>query len=243
MFRLGEPRKVAIILWVLLALFILRVSGQAAVAALEFPYLPPMEEWYIWRYPLFHSPPHTTRLDRSPGLGCDRYIAPAWDLLSFPTAGIRTHHRMARLSLCSVYGRPLRCSGGALSGTTLARWDYSYRLPLRAGCLCDCVWASSPCTQHRWVMTQPRRSDERNLDPYNRLRSRRRDCVLWPPPPPGCPIQRSPYTLGMGIHRPRACCPHRWDVSRFPAAAAGSPAILDVEGSRLPDRRLRSRCG
>ncbi|HEX9903652.1 MAG TPA: hypothetical protein VGA77_01690 [Propylenella sp.] len=54
MFRIGEPRVAARIMWVLLALFVLRVLGQAAVAVFKVPYLPPMEEWYsgILPYPI-----------------------------------------------------------------------------------------------------------------------------------------------------------------------------------------------
>ncbi|MDZ4858391.1 MAG: hypothetical protein SGI88_05370 [Candidatus Hydrogenedentes bacterium] len=36
----------AAILWLLLALFVLRVAGQLAVAYFDVAWLPPMEEWY-----------------------------------------------------------------------------------------------------------------------------------------------------------------------------------------------------
>ena len=38
--------RVAWVLWTLLALFVLRVTGQALVAFLEVGFLPPMSEWY-----------------------------------------------------------------------------------------------------------------------------------------------------------------------------------------------------
>ena len=34
------------LLWTLLALFVLRVAGQALVAFFDVPWLPPMERWY-----------------------------------------------------------------------------------------------------------------------------------------------------------------------------------------------------
>lgn len=34
------------LLWTLLALFVLRVAGQAMVAFFDVPWLPPMERWY-----------------------------------------------------------------------------------------------------------------------------------------------------------------------------------------------------
>ena len=43
---LNESRKMARLLWILLFLFILRVSGQAAVAFLGVEFLPPMRAWY-----------------------------------------------------------------------------------------------------------------------------------------------------------------------------------------------------
>ena len=54
MSRLREPTTAARILWALLALFALRVTGQAAVAAWQVPWLPSMEEWYsgIVPYPI-----------------------------------------------------------------------------------------------------------------------------------------------------------------------------------------------
>src|SRR2546422_879323 len=49
-----SPRRLAPALWALLALFVLRVSGQALVAFLGVPWLPPMREWYsgLLAYPL-----------------------------------------------------------------------------------------------------------------------------------------------------------------------------------------------
>ncbi len=48
------PRRLAPVLWALLALFVLRVSGQALVALFRIPWLPPMREWYsgLLAYPL-----------------------------------------------------------------------------------------------------------------------------------------------------------------------------------------------
>lgn len=43
---LERPRRLAPLLWVLLALFVLRVTGQALVAFLGVEFLPPMAEWY-----------------------------------------------------------------------------------------------------------------------------------------------------------------------------------------------------
>jgi hypothetical protein len=37
---------VSVLLWTLLALFVLRVAGQAMVAFLGVPWLPPMQHWY-----------------------------------------------------------------------------------------------------------------------------------------------------------------------------------------------------
>lgn len=42
---LDRPRRLAPILWVLLALFVLRVTGQAVVAFCDVGFLPPMNEW------------------------------------------------------------------------------------------------------------------------------------------------------------------------------------------------------
>ncbi|MEX0852955.1 MAG: hypothetical protein WD036_06705, partial [Bauldia sp.] len=39
-------KMTAAILWILWGLFVLRVLGQAAVAAFQVSYLPPMKEWY-----------------------------------------------------------------------------------------------------------------------------------------------------------------------------------------------------
>lgn len=45
--RPGEPGLYALVLWVLLGLFVLRVVGQVVVALAEDPgWLPPMREWY-----------------------------------------------------------------------------------------------------------------------------------------------------------------------------------------------------
>lgn len=41
-----QPRRYASWLWVLLALFCLRVIGQMLVAVFDVSFLPPMEEWY-----------------------------------------------------------------------------------------------------------------------------------------------------------------------------------------------------
>ncbi len=41
-----SARRIAPVLWVLLALFVVRVAGQALVAFLGVPWLPPMAEWY-----------------------------------------------------------------------------------------------------------------------------------------------------------------------------------------------------
>lgn len=43
---LDEPRRLAPLLWALLALFILRVTGQILVAFFHVDFLPPMQEWY-----------------------------------------------------------------------------------------------------------------------------------------------------------------------------------------------------
>jgi hypothetical protein len=42
---LNESRKMAPFLWILLFLFILRVTGQASVAFIGVDFLPPMREW------------------------------------------------------------------------------------------------------------------------------------------------------------------------------------------------------
>lgn len=52
------PRRLAPLLWTLLALFVLRVAGQALVAFFDVNFLPPMQEWYsgLMAYPyLFPS--------------------------------------------------------------------------------------------------------------------------------------------------------------------------------------------
>ncbi len=41
-----RPRQLARVLWILFALFCLRVTGQALVAFGEVEFLPPMREWY-----------------------------------------------------------------------------------------------------------------------------------------------------------------------------------------------------
>ena len=41
-----SARRLAPVLWALLALFVVRVAGQALVAFLGVPWLPPMSEWY-----------------------------------------------------------------------------------------------------------------------------------------------------------------------------------------------------
>lgn len=43
---LDAPRRLAPILWALLALLALRVAGQALVAFFQVEFLPPMQEWY-----------------------------------------------------------------------------------------------------------------------------------------------------------------------------------------------------
>lgn len=42
----NAARRLAPLLWTLLALFVLRVTGQLLVAFFGFDLLPPMEEWY-----------------------------------------------------------------------------------------------------------------------------------------------------------------------------------------------------
>jgi hypothetical protein len=39
-------RNLSLLLWALLALFVLRVAGQALVAFFDVAFLPPMEAWY-----------------------------------------------------------------------------------------------------------------------------------------------------------------------------------------------------
>ena len=41
-----RPQRLAPLLWALLALFVLRVTGQALVAFFDVDFLPPMQEWY-----------------------------------------------------------------------------------------------------------------------------------------------------------------------------------------------------
>jgi hypothetical protein len=43
---LDRPQRLAPLLWVLLGLFVLRVTGQALVAFLDVRFLPPMPQWY-----------------------------------------------------------------------------------------------------------------------------------------------------------------------------------------------------
>ena len=43
---LGEPRRLAPVLWTLLGLFVLRVTGQVLVVFCHLRWLPPMQEWY-----------------------------------------------------------------------------------------------------------------------------------------------------------------------------------------------------
>ena len=43
---LDRPRRLAPLLWTLLGLFVLRVTGQALVACCNAGFLPPMAEWY-----------------------------------------------------------------------------------------------------------------------------------------------------------------------------------------------------
>lgn len=45
-FGLERPQQLAPVLWVLFALFVARVAGQALVATLDVPFLPPMQAWY-----------------------------------------------------------------------------------------------------------------------------------------------------------------------------------------------------
>lgn len=42
----AQIRRVGLLLWLLLGLFCLRVSGQLLVAFFDVAFLPPMEEWY-----------------------------------------------------------------------------------------------------------------------------------------------------------------------------------------------------
>lgn len=44
--RLDEPSRLTPLLWALLGLFVLRVTGQALVAFFHVEFLPPMREWY-----------------------------------------------------------------------------------------------------------------------------------------------------------------------------------------------------
>ena len=44
--RRDEPSRLAPLLWALLGLFVLRVTGQALVVFLHVEFLPPMREWY-----------------------------------------------------------------------------------------------------------------------------------------------------------------------------------------------------
>jgi hypothetical protein len=39
-------KRLSVLLWALLALFVLRVAGQALVAFFDVEFLPPMEAWY-----------------------------------------------------------------------------------------------------------------------------------------------------------------------------------------------------
>ena len=52
--RLLAPSRLSLLLWVLLALFCLRVIGQMLVAFWDVSFLPAMEEWYsgLLPYPL-----------------------------------------------------------------------------------------------------------------------------------------------------------------------------------------------
>jgi uncharacterized protein len=43
---LDQPRQLAPLLWALLGLFVLRVTGQVLVAFLDVNWLPPMQAWY-----------------------------------------------------------------------------------------------------------------------------------------------------------------------------------------------------
>lgn len=45
-FGLDPPRRLAPLLWALLGLFVLRVTGQALVVFFSVGFLPPMQEWY-----------------------------------------------------------------------------------------------------------------------------------------------------------------------------------------------------
>lgn len=45
-FTLDQPRQLAALLWTLLGLFILRVTGQVLVVFFSVTFLPPMQEWY-----------------------------------------------------------------------------------------------------------------------------------------------------------------------------------------------------
>jgi hypothetical protein len=51
---MNSPRKLAILLWVLLFAFCLRVFGQMLVAFAGVYWLPPMEAWYsgLMPYPI-----------------------------------------------------------------------------------------------------------------------------------------------------------------------------------------------
>lgn len=43
---MAQPRRLAALLWLLLALFVFRVAAQALVAFCGVTWLPPMERWY-----------------------------------------------------------------------------------------------------------------------------------------------------------------------------------------------------
>jgi len=45
-FGLDPPRRLAPVLWALLGLFVLRVTGQALVVFFHVDFLPPMQQWY-----------------------------------------------------------------------------------------------------------------------------------------------------------------------------------------------------
>jgi len=46
-----RPQRLAPLLWALLALFVLRVTGQALVAFFDVDFLPPMQDWYSGLFP------------------------------------------------------------------------------------------------------------------------------------------------------------------------------------------------
>ena len=52
-----KPQKYAIVMWILLGLFCLRVSGQLLITIVDIPFLPPLEKWDsgLLPYPLLFT--------------------------------------------------------------------------------------------------------------------------------------------------------------------------------------------